>query len=141
MARRSSIDAIVEEVLCELEDELEAEVGGKTAVKFPYRWWVSRRDFGSNWEIVENLSTQPEVRTPSDALTRHAAVVMMAYKTLKARGYNSGQLKVERFVDRGDGRMTLDLRDRDARGNVNSGCSIADLGGKWLEIRDCRPYL
>ena len=131
MSRRSTIDAILEDVLCELETELEGE-GGE---KLPFRWWVSRREFGSAWEIVNDLSTQEENHTPEDAMFRHSAVMQMAYKQLRARGFKSGEVKVERFLNTG-GSGRLDKRGPDSRGRQDSGCSTADLG-RPLRIYDC----
>jgi hypothetical protein len=125
MPRRSSLDAVIEEVLHELEGEFEASAG-PTAVKNFYRWRVLlRRDFGGPEEPVESLSvSKGELRTPEDAKARHSAVVMMAYKTLKENGI-TGEFKV--------------YRDRNG---FHEACSYVDLSyPPYLEIDDCLGFL
>ena len=139
MPKRSRIDTLVEEVLCEFEDECEAETGGKASQgtaqppKFSYKWRVFVKDFGSIGDLVEDLSTGEEVRTPDDALFRHSAVVMMAYKQLMARGFAGRELQVERWVY--DGGWKRDKRWL-PNGRENSGCSSVILT-KPLRIDDC----
>jgi hypothetical protein len=86
MPRRTSLDAVMEEALNELEGEFEASGGSSTKKNF-YIWRVLlRRDFGGPEEPVEALSvSKSELRTPEDARFRHSAVVQMAYKTLKGK--------------------------------------------------------
>jgi hypothetical protein len=142
MPRRSSIDALVEGVLSELEAEFEAEVSGKAPPgtagvapqkKFSYKWRVSLKEFGSVGNLVEDLSTGEEVRTPDDALFRHSAVVMMAFKTLMARGFAGQALQVERWVY--DGGWQRDRRWL-PNGREDSGCSSVLLN-QPLRINDC----
>lgn len=127
MPRRSTIDAILDEVLSELETEFEAQIGEKHS----FRWWVSWREFGTGWQIMDDLSTKDEDHTPEEALDRHSAVVQWAYKQLRARGLKRGEMKVERFVE-----GKLDRRGPDKKGREDSGCSSVLLS-KPLRIDDC----
>jgi hypothetical protein len=130
MPRRSSIDALVDDVLRELEEELESEVGGGVPPKtskqvFSFRWWVYQKaGFGSGWDLLNDLSVPEEKRTQDDALAAHAAVVMRSYKALQ--GGPGTDLKVVREINAGHGWM----RD---------GCSTADLR-KPLRIEDCTVF-
>lgn len=125
MPRRTSLDAVMEDVLNELEGEFEAS-GEPSTKKNYYRWRVlSRRDFGGPEELVESLSvSKSEMHTPDDAKFRHSAVVQMAYKTLKEKG-TRGDFTVYRY-----------------RNGYRDACSYVDLADPpYLQIRDCLGFL
>jgi len=125
MPRRNSLDAVIEDVLNELEGEFEASSGPSTKRNY-YTWRVLlRREFGGPEEPVESLSvSKSERRTPEDAKFRHSAVVQMAYKTLKEKG-TRGEFKVYRY-----------------RNGYREACSYVDLSDPpYLEIRDCLGFL
>ena len=118
MPRRSTIDSLVEEVLSELEFEAEAQVPPGSTKKFPFTWKVFHSTIDKGKRFVRELSvTDEELRTPSDALFRHSAVVQSAYKALKPKG---GSLNVERYIN-----LHMD------------GCSFVNLSEPYLHIYDC----
>ena len=127
MSKNASLDAFVEDVLRELEDELEGETE-----KLSFKWVVSRSPgFGEGYQPEDSLSTGEERYTRDDALSRQSAVIQMAFKTLKSSGAR-GIIKVERFIL--DGARWKKDRSRD-----DDACSKADLGRPYLKITGCWP--